>query len=73
MKSREQIRNEAKAMLALKRRELGADSNDKAYYQHNLKKLQRIEDNKDSIGIEIYDHGNESLPKLIQKYCKTIN
>lgn len=72
MKSREQIRNEAKAILALKRRELGADSNDKAYYQHHLKKLQRIEDNKDSIGIESYDHGNESLPKLVQNIAKQL-
>jgi hypothetical protein len=72
MKSREQIKNEAEAMLALKRRELGADSSDRAYYQHHLKKLEKIENNKEAIGIENYDYGNEVLPKLTPNIVKQL-
>jgi|GEM_PF-3853131 len=66
MKSIQQLKNEAKAILNFKRRELGSDKNDREFYQHHLKKLVKIEKNKETIGEENYSLGNELLATIVQ-------
>ena len=66
MKSSEQVKKEAGAMLASKRRELGTSKDDREFYLHHLKKLEKIERNKEAVGIEDYNFGNEFLPKLLE-------
>ena len=70
MKTKKQIVDEAKAILALKQREIGKDKNDGNFYKHHLKRLEKIEHNKESIGIENYNSGNELLPKLVKIIAK---
>lgn len=72
IKTRTQILEEARKILARKREILGKDSNDQEFFKHHVKKLERIESHKMEIGIETYERGNELLPIIVRRMAQKI-